>query len=56
MAILVLSLEFLIEFFPNGFPKISLRRHHVPTVVNGAFSQKIKYFTIFSEILNPKGF
>ena len=35
--------------------KISLRRRHALTVVDGAFSHKIDYVTIFKEILNPKG-
>ena len=32
--------------------KISSRRRHALTVVDGAFSHKIDYFTIFKEILN----
>ena len=35
--------------------KISLRRRHALTVVDGAFSHKIDFVTIFKEILNPKG-
>ena len=37
------------------FVKISLGRHHVLMVANGAFSHKIDYVTILKEILDPKG-
>ena len=35
--------------------RIFLRRRHAPMVRNGAFSHKIDYITIVSEILNFKG-
>ena len=35
--------------------KISLRRRHILTVADGAFSHQIDYVTIFKEILNPEG-
>ena len=35
--------------------KISLQRRHALTAVDGAFSHKIDYVTIFLENLNPEG-
>ena len=35
--------------------KISVWRRHAQTVKNGAFSHKINYINIFTEILNPEG-
>ena len=35
--------------------KIFLRRRHALMVDDGAFSHKIDYFTLFSDILNREG-